>query len=82
MARKKAPQLSQIDLHELDRRIQELCLLDFEAFCTMAGVDRNQAFVCFEIAKGKSVRQIGIKMRLPKSTVHFIAKKCPEKLDG
>jgi hypothetical protein len=74
--------LSQADLHELDRRIQEMCLLDFENFCKLAGVDKEQAYVCFEIAKGKSVRQVGIKLRLPKSTVHLIAKKCPKNMDG
>ena len=74
-------QLSDTDLHELDRRIQEMCLLDFENFCRLAGVDKEQVFVCFEIAKGKSIRQVSIKMRLPKSTVHLISKKCPENMD-
>lgn len=73
--------ISQQDLHELDRRIQEMCLTDFAAFCKLAGVDKNQAYVCFEIQKGKSIRQLGIKMRLPKSTVHLISKKCPKSKD-
>lgn len=70
------------DFNEIDKKLQELFLLNFEAACKMAGVDKRQAFVCFEIAKGKSVRQVGIKLQLSKSTVHIIAKKCPENMDG
>lgn len=73
--------LSGTDLNELDRKLQELALLDFEHFCKLAGIDKQQAYVCFEIAKGKSIRQVGIKLRVAKSTVHLIAKKCPQTMD-
>lgn len=79
---KRKVELSGIDMNELDRKIQELALLDFEAFCKMAGVNKVQAFVCFEIAKGKSLQQVGIKLKIGKSTIHLISKKCPQNMDG
>lgn len=61
---------------ELDKQIQELALLDFEAFCKMTGVDKTKAYVCFEIKKKKSLSQIGLKLKIGKTAVYAIAKQC------
>ena len=76
------PRISEQELNQIDRKLQEMALLNFEVFCHLAGVDKTQAVVCFEIQKGRSIRQVGIKLKLSKSTVHVIAKKCPKTQDG
>lgn len=68
-------------LKELDKKLQEMALVNFEVFCKMAGVDRTQAFVCFEIARGKSMRAIAMKIKIGKSTVHLIKNNCPDLKD-
>lgn len=71
-----------LNFSELDKRLQELALLDFSYFCTLTGVDKNKAVVCLERAKGKSFRQIAHKLHIAKSTIYDISKNCPPKSDG
>lgn len=80
--KKPKKELSSTDLEELDKKLHELALLDFALFCKLAGVDKMQAFVCFELKRGKSYRQIGIKLSIGKNVVYAVAKKCPEKKDS
>lgn len=61
---------------ELDKQIQEMALLEFEKFCEMFNVDKCTAYVCFEIKKKKSLKQIGMKLGVGKNAVFAIAKKC------
>lgn len=63
-------------LKELDAKIQEMALLDFEAFCKMFNIDKTRAFVCFEISKKKSLKQIGLKLGIGKTAVYAVAKDC------
>lgn len=65
----------------LDRRLQELALLNFTYFCTLTEVNKEKAVVCFERSKGKSFRQIANKIHLSKSMVFKISKKCPPLVD-
>lgn len=65
----------------LDRRLQELALLNFTYFCTLTEVNKEKAVVCFERAKGKSFRQIANKIHISKSMAFKIAKKCPPLVD-
>ncbi len=66
---------------DIDKRLQELALLDFSYFCTLTGVDKNKAVICLERAKGKSFRQIAHKLHIAKSTIYDISKNCPSKSD-
>lgn len=74
--KKRELQLSADALNELDRKIQELALIDFDLFCKTLGVDKTRAFVCFEIKKKKSLKQIAIRLGVGKTAVYAIAKKC------
>lgn len=77
--RKRELRLSEDALNNLDKQIQEMCLLDFELFCKTVGIDKTRAFVCFEIKKKKSLKQIGIKLGIGKTSVFAIAKDCDKK---
>lgn len=84
---KKEQEVPEVDMQELDKKLHEFALADFELFCRLTGVNKTQAYVCFELRRGLSYGQLGIKLRLGKSTVYAIAQKCPEefrpqKLDG
>lgn len=68
-----------LTFNDLDHRLQELALLDFEYFCVLTKVDKRNAFVCIEKAGGKSLQQIANKLHIPKSTIRDIVKKCAEK---
>lgn len=74
----KIPNIPQNQLQELDRKLHEMALFNFELFCKTAGIDKQQAFVCFEFYKGKSLGQIAIQLNIGKTTVYAIAQKCPE----
>jgi len=65
-------------LIQLDIQLQELALLDFELFCKTFNIDKTKAFVCFELKKKKSLKQIGIKLNIGKTAVFAIAKDCPK----
>jgi len=65
----------------LDRRLQELALLNFTYFCTLTEVNKEKAIVCFERANGKTFRQIANKLRIGKSMVYKLSKKCPPLVD-
>lgn len=65
-------------LIQLDIQLQELALLDFELFCKTFNIDKAKAFVCFELKKKKSLKQIGIKLNIGKTAVFAIAKDCPK----
>jgi DNA-binding NarL/FixJ family response regulator len=69
----------EINLAEFENKIHELALADFELFCKMAGINKRQLYVCFSLAKGLSLGQIGLKLKVGKSTVYAIAQKCPDK---
>jgi hypothetical protein len=76
MRNKRELNLPEKDLLELDKKVHELAVMNFELFCKLLAVNKEQAYVCFEIQKGKSYKQIGIKMKLAKQTVYLISKKC------
>lgn len=64
---------------ELESKIQELALLDFEAFCKMFSIDKTKAYVCFEIKKKKSLQQIGLKLGVGRNAVWAVAQTCDDK---
>jgi len=66
-----------LTFNDLDKRLQELALLDFAYFCSLTEINKEKAIVCFERAKHKSFRQIANKLHISKSMVFDIAKKCP-----
>lgn len=68
-----------ITFDDLDKRLQELALINFEYFCVLTEVNKRKAFVCIEKAGGKSLQQIANKLHIPKSTIRDIVKKCAEK---
>ncbi len=72
---------NQSGFDNLDRRLQELALLNFNYFCTLTEVNKEKAIVCFEVSKGKSFRQIANKLHISKSMVFKISKKCPPLVD-
>ena len=74
----KILKLDQEKLNELDRKLHEMAVNNFALFCELAGINKTQAYVCFEFSKGKSYGQIGIQLKINKSTIYAIAKKCPE----
>lgn len=61
---------------ELDIRLQELALMDFQYFCELTGVDKKKASVCLLVVGGASLGQISIRLQIPKSTIRNIVKKC------
>ena len=65
-------------LQQIDQKLQELALMDFELFCKTFNVDKTKAYVCFELKKKKSLKQIGIKLNMGKTAVFAIAKDCPK----
>ena len=65
-------------LNQLDHQLQELALMDFDLFCKTFNIDKTKAFVCFELKKKKSLKQIGIKLNIGKTAVFAIAKDCPK----
>ena len=65
-------------LQQIDQKLQELALMDFELFCKTFNVDKTKAYVCFELKKKKSLKQIGIKLNIGKTAVFAIAKDCPK----
>jgi DNA-binding NarL/FixJ family response regulator len=69
----------EVNLVEFENKIHELALADFELFCKMAGINKRQLFICFSLQKGLSLGQIGLKLKIGKSTVFAIAQKCPDK---
>lgn len=75
MANKKRT-LDEKALKELDAKIQEMALLDFELFCKTFNIDKTRAFVCFELKKKKSLKQIGLKLGVGKTAVYAVAKDC------
>lgn len=75
----KKNETPEINLAEFENKIHEMALADFELFCKMAGINKKQLFVCFSIQKGLSLGQIGLKLKIGKSTVFAIAQKCPDK---
>jgi len=77
--KKRELKINEQAVQELDKRIQEMALLDFEAFCKMFNIDKSRAFVCFEIKKKKSLKQIGLRLGIGKSAVYAIAKDCESK---
>lgn len=87
MSNDSTNEVSHIDLTDLDKKLHEFALADFDLFCRLTGVNKTQAFVCFEIRKGLTYGQLAIKLDVGKSTVYAIAQKCPEefrpkKVDG
>ena len=60
----------------LDRRLQELALLNWELFCTYTGVNIQQAQVCLLRSQGRSLGQIAVKLSLKKRAVQRIAERC------
>ncbi len=77
MSKKKRELSNNEAIEQLDKRLQEMALIDFELFCKLLDVDKTKAFVCFEIQKKKSLKQIAIKLGVGKTAVYAIAKKCP-----
>jgi hypothetical protein len=73
--------IPQKDIQELDKKLQELAVTDFEVFCKLFGINKTQAFVCFEVHKKKSFGQIAIKLKLSRTAVYVYAKKCPKSED-
>ena len=77
-AKKRELKASPEVLHQIDKQLQELALMDFELFCKTFNVDKTKAYVCFELKKKKSLKQIGIKLNIGKTAVFAIAKDCPK----
>lgn len=61
---------------KLDQELQTMAGVDFQKFCQLTGVNKKQAIVCLERAKGLSFAQIEIKYNIPKQTAVSICKKC------
>lgn len=64
---------------DLDIRLQEMALLDFQTFCELTGVDKRKASVCLLVVTGLSYGQISIRLKIPRSTVRNIVHKCKNK---
>jgi len=69
--------LSENIIEELDKRLLNLALKDFEGFCLVAGVDKERAYICLAKKAGKSIRTIHNTTGIPRSTIGDICKKCP-----
>lgn len=63
-------------LPNLKNKALEMALDDFEQFCKFAGVDKIQLSVCIERQKKLSLQQIANKLKIPKSTVNDICRRC------
>lgn len=63
-------------LTTLDKELQELALLNFEKFCIISGVDKRQALICIYREKGLSLKQISLKLGVPRTTVQDTCIKC------
>jgi len=63
-------------LKDLDKKLQELALTDFNQFCQLTGVDKIKAFVCIERAKGLTFQQIANKLGVSRQTIWKRCKKC------
>lgn len=72
---------NRLGFDDIDKRLQELALLNFNYFCTLTEVNKEKVVVCFERSKGKSFRQIANKLHISKSMVFKISKKCPPLVD-
>lgn len=72
---------NKLTFNDLDRRLQELALLNFAYFCSLTEINKEKAIVCFERAKHKSFRQIANKLHISKSMVYKLSKKCPPLVD-
>lgn len=78
MARKRILKINDNAVAELDKKIQEMFLLDFELACKTFNIDKTKAYVCFELKKKKSLKQIGIKLGVGKTAVWAVAQTCDQ----
>lgn len=76
MSKSRKLKLDEAAAKELDKKIQEIAIADFELFCKMFNIDKAKAYVCFEIKKKKSLQQIGIRLGIGRQGVWAIAKNC------
>ena len=68
--------ISKDKLKELDKKLIDIALVDFEKFSKIARVDKVQAYVCIERANGKSYAQIATVLDIKRESVFDRAKKC------
>jgi len=68
--------LSKNKEQELDKKLVELAVTNFEEFCLIASVDKIQAYVCIEKSKGKSSGTIAITLGVSPQAVDKRYKKC------
>lgn len=61
---------------EFDKELKQLAVKQFELFCLIAGVDKEQAYACIERSKGKSYGRIAKVLGISKQAVMQRCKKC------
>lgn len=68
--------LSTEKLIEFDKKLLILALSEFDVFCQIAKVDKTQAYVCMEKARGKSSGTIANALGVTPQAVDKRFKKC------
>lgn len=69
-------ELNDKKIERLDAELMQLALERFDLFCTIAGVDKVQAFVCLERKKGRSYGEIAQDLNTSRGSVFKKCKKC------
>ncbi len=69
-------ELNEKKIEKLDGELMQLALERFDFFCSIAGIDKVQAFVCIERTKGRSYGEIAVDLNTTRSNVYKKCKKC------
>lgn len=63
---------------EIEKRLKELALSDWDEFLRVSGIDTTNSIICLERKKGKSWGQISTIVNLSKGAVRNRYKACIE----
>jgi len=63
--------VSELKLKELDRKLQELALTNWQEFTKIIQLDREKLYICIQRSKGKTLRQIANELKVTKKKVEY-----------